>query len=202
MSLFPIFLKLKSGRECLVVGAGAVAESKIESLIVAESKILVVAPEAGSKVNVWARSGVIRWEPRKFQRSDLENMFLVIAATSSRDVNRQVFEEAQSRNILCNAVDDPEYCDFYYPAVVRRGDLQIAISTAGHSPALAQRLRRQFEKDFGPEYGDWLQHLGSIRKSLFAREIDPVERRRVLHEIAAGSPAHVEAVKVERENFQ
>ncbi|PYV53420.1 MAG: siroheme synthase, partial [Acidobacteria bacterium] len=77
MSLFPIFLKLKSGRECLVVGAGAVAESKIESLIVAESKILVVAPEAGSKVNVWARSGVIRWEPRKFQPSDLENMFLV-----------------------------------------------------------------------------------------------------------------------------
>ena len=201
MSLFPIFLKLKS-RECLVVGAGAVAESKIESLIVAESKILVVAPEAGSKVNVWARSGVIRWEPRKFQRSDLENMFLVIAATSSRDVNRQVFEEAQSRNILCNAVDDPEYCDFYYPAVVRRGDLQIAISTAGHSPALAQRLRRQFENDFGSEYGDWLQHLGSIRKNLFAREIDPLERRRILHEIAAGSPAHVEAVKVERENFQ
>ncbi|PYV56224.1 MAG: siroheme synthase, partial [Acidobacteria bacterium] len=137
-----------------------------------------------------------------FQRSDLENMFLVIAATSSRDVNRQVFEEAQSRNILCNAVDDPEYCDFYYPAVVRRGDLQIAISTAGHSPALAQRLRRQFENDFGSEYGDWLQHLGSIRKNLFAREIDPVERRRILHEIAAGSPAHVEAVKVERENFQ
>jgi precorrin-2 dehydrogenase / sirohydrochlorin ferrochelatase len=202
MSLFPIFLKLKSGRECLVVGAGAVAESKIESLILAESKILVVAPEAGSRVNVWARSGVIRWEPRKFQRSDLENMFLVIAATSSRDVNRQVFEEAQSRNILCNAVDDPEYCDFYYPAVVRRGDLQIAISTAGHSPALAQRLRRQFENDFGSEYGDWLQHLGSIRKNLFAREIDPVERRRILHEIAAGSPAHVEAVKVERENFQ
>jgi len=201
MSLFPIFLKLKS-RECLVVGAGAVAESKIESLIVAESKILVVAPEAGSKVNVWARSGVIRWEPRKFQPSDLENMFLVIAATSSRDVNRQVFEEAQSGNILCNAVDDPEYCDFYYPAVVRRGDLQIAISTAGHSPALAQRLQRQFEKDFGPEYGDWLQHLGSIRKSLFARGIDPVERRRILHEIAAGSPAHVETVRVERENFQ
>ena len=140
MSLFPIFLKLKSGRECLVVGAGAVAESKIESLIVAESKILVVAPEAGSKVNVWARSGVIRWEPRKFQPSDLENMFLVIAATSSRDVNRQVFEEAQSRNILCNAVDDPEYCDFYYPAVVRRGDLQIAISTAGPPPARLKEL--------------------------------------------------------------
>lgn len=201
MSLFPIFLKLKD-RECLVVGAGAIAESKIESLIAAEAKILVVAPDAGPKVIVWALSGVIRWEPRKFEPSDLENMLLVIAATSSRDVNRSVFEEAQSRNILCNAVDDPEYCDFYYPAVVRRGDLQIAISTAGHSPALAQRLRRQFEHDFGPEYGDWLQHLGSIRKALFAREMDPGERRRILHEIAAGNPDHFEKLKVQTENIQ
>lgn len=201
MSLFPIFLKLK-GRHCLVVGAGAIAESKIESLIAAEAKILVVAPEAGPKVSVWARSGSIRWEPRKFQASDLDDTFLVVAATSSRDVNRHVFEEAQSRNILCNAVDDPEYCDFYYPAVVRRGDLQIAISTAGHSPALAQRLRRQFENDFGPEYGDWLQQLGSVRKELFARDMDPVERRRILHELAAGSPPHVDRSKVQMENVQ
>jgi precorrin-2 dehydrogenase / sirohydrochlorin ferrochelatase len=201
MTLFPIFLKLK-GRECLVVGAGAIAESKIESLIAAEARIMVVAPEAGTKASIWARSGIIRWEPRKFQPSDLENMFLVIAATSSRDVNRHVFEEAQARNILCNAVDDPEYCDFYYPAVVRRGDLQIAISTAGHSPALAQRLRRQFENDFGPEYADWLQQLGSIRKDLFGRGMDPVERRRILHEIAAGSPSHLEGSKVQRENVQ
>lgn len=199
MSLFPIFLKLK-GRHCLVVGAGAIAESKIESLIAAEAKILVVAPEAGPKASVWARSGSIRWEPRKFQASDLDDMFLVVAATSSRDVNRHVFEEAQSRNILCNAVDDPEYCDFYYPAVVRRGDLQIAISTAGHSPALAQRLRRQFENDFGPEYGDWLQQLGSVRKELFARDMDPVERRRILHQLAAGSPSYVDRQKAQTEN--
>jgi precorrin-2 dehydrogenase/sirohydrochlorin ferrochelatase len=199
MSLFPLFLKLK-GRDCLVVGAGAIAESKIESLIAAEANIVVVAPEAGPKVNVWARSGIVRWEPRRFQAPDLDAMFLVIAATSSRDVNRHVFGEAQSRNILCNAVDDPEYCDFYYPAVVRRGDLQIAISTAGQSPALAQRLRRQFENDFGHEYGDWLQQLGSIRTALFARDMDPAERRRILHEIAAGTPSQPDRTRVQTEN--
>ncbi len=201
MSLFPIFLKL-DGRECLVVGAGAIAESKIESLIAAEANILVVAPEAGPKVAVWALSGTIRWEPRKFEALDVEEMFLVIAATSSRDVNRRVFEEARARGILCNAVDDPEHCDFYYPAVVRRGDLQIAISTAGRSPALAQRLRRKFESEFGSEYADWVQQLGSIRKDLFAREMDPAERRRILHEIAAGGPSHVEGLNIQRENLQ
>lgn len=201
MSLFPLFLKLKD-RHCLVVGAGAIAESKIESLIAAEAKILVVAPEAGEKASVWARSDSIRWEPRRFQPSDLDEMFLAVAATSSREVNRQIFDEARSRNILCNAVDDPEYCDFYYPAVVRRGDLQIAISTAGHSPALAQRLRRQFEHDFGPEYGDWLQQLGSVRKGLFARDMDPAERRRILHQLAAGSPSRADRSKVQRENIQ
>jgi precorrin-2 dehydrogenase/sirohydrochlorin ferrochelatase len=87
--------------------------------------------------------------------------------------------------VLCNAVDDPDRCDFYYGAVVRRGDLQIAISTAGHSPALAQRLRRQLEVQFGPEYGEWLEQLGNTRKQLFATQIDPEVRRSLLHEIAS-----------------
>ena len=82
-------------------------------------------------------------------------------------------------------VDDPEYCDFYYPAVVRRGDLQLAISTNGHSPALAQRIRRELEMQFGPEYGEWLEELGRIRQQLFASKIDPEERRRLLHELAS-----------------
>jgi precorrin-2 dehydrogenase / sirohydrochlorin ferrochelatase len=84
----------------------------------------------------------------------------------------------------CNVVDDPEYCDFYYPAVVRRGDLQVAISTNGHSPALAQRIRRELEIQFGPEYGEWLEELGRIRQQLFASKLDPEERRRLLHELA------------------
>ncbi len=127
----------------------------------------------------------LRWEAREFNVADLDGVFLVIAATSSREVNGAIFREAQQRNILCNVVDDPEYCDFYYPAVVRRGDLQLAISTNGQSPALAQRIRREFEVQFGPEYGEWLEELGKIRQQLFASGMDPDERRRLLHELAS-----------------
>jgi precorrin-2 dehydrogenase/sirohydrochlorin ferrochelatase len=109
----------------------------------------------------------------------------VIAATSSRQVNESVFRQAQLRNILCNVVDDPEFCDFYYPAVVRRGQLQLAISTGGRSPALAQRLRRELESEFGPKYAGWVEQLGKGREQLLASRLEPTERRRRLHEMAS-----------------
>jgi uroporphyrin-III C-methyltransferase/precorrin-2 dehydrogenase/sirohydrochlorin ferrochelatase len=99
-----------------------------------------------------------------------------------------VFAEARARGVLCNSVDDPDNCDFYYPAVVNRGDLQIAISTAGHSPALAQRLRQELERQFGPEYAEWLQRLGDERRALFAADMDPEARKQRLHELAAAGP--------------
>ncbi len=184
MTLFPMFLKLE-GRSCLVVGAGAIGEPKIESLLTSGASVRVVAPDASSIVAEWARAAAIVWDAREFNSADLDGVFLVIAATSSRGVNGTIFREAQQRNILCNVVDDPEYCDFYYPAVVRRGDLQVAISTNGHSPALAQRIRRELEIQFGTEYGEWLTKLGRIRQQLFASEMNPDERRRVLHELAS-----------------
>jgi len=184
MSLFPIFLKLE-GRRCLVVGAGTVAEQKILGLIEAEGNVQVVAPQATDLVREWADSGVIDWQARTFDVKDLEGKFLVIVATSARELNESIFREAQQRQILCNVVDDPPHCDFYYPSVVRRGDLQIAISTAGHSPALAQRLRRELELQFGPEYGEWLSQLGKARQDLFTSNIDPEERRRLLHRLAS-----------------
>ncbi|HMH08971.1 MAG TPA: bifunctional precorrin-2 dehydrogenase/sirohydrochlorin ferrochelatase, partial [Terriglobales bacterium] len=180
MSLFPIFLKLQ-GRPCLVVGAGAIGEPKIDSLLTSGASVRVIAPSASAAVAEWARAGSILWEAREFNNSDLDGVFLVIAATSSRQVNGAIFREAQQRNILCNVVDDPEYCHFYYPAVVRRGDLQLAISTNGHSPALAQRIRRELEVQFGQEYGEWLAELGKIRRQLFASELNPDDRRRLLH---------------------
>ncbi len=184
MSLFPIFLKLE-GRRCLVVGAGNIAESKIRSLLESEANVRVVAPEASHAIAGLASAGLIAWEQRSFEAKDLDDTFLVIAATSVTSLNQSIFAEAQARGVLCNAVDDPERCDFYYGAVVRRGDLQIAISTAGHSPALAQRLRRQLEAQFGPEYSEWVEQLGSVRKQLFASEIDPEARRNLLHKIAS-----------------
>ena len=184
MSLFPMFLKLE-GRSCLVVGAGKIAESKIRSLLTAGANVRVIAPSATPAVIAWERAGVLDRHAREFEPADLDGAFLVVAATSSIQVNDRVFREAQARQILCNVVDDPERCDFYYPAVVRRGDLQVAISTAGKSPALAQRLRREFEAQLAPIYAGWIEELGRVRKQLFARSLDVDERRKLLHELAS-----------------
>ena len=180
MSLFPIFLKLIN-RPCLVVGAGREGEPKIASLLAAEAAVRVVAPEATEAVREWARTGRLDWQPRCFEPVDLDGNFLVVVATPWRELNDSIYRVAQQRGILCNVVDDPPRCDFYYPAVVNRGELQIAVSTNGHSPALAQRLRRELEQRFGPEYARWVEALGRERQRLFALPLDPEERRHILH---------------------
>ena len=182
MSLFPIFLKLIN-RPCLVVGAGWEGEPKIASLLAAEAAVRVVAPEATEAVRQWARTGRLDWQPRCFEPGDLDGNFLVVVATPWRELNDSIYREAQQRGVLCNAVDDPPRCDFYYPAVVNRGELQIAISTNGQSPALAQRLRQELEQQFGPEYAAWLEELGRQRRRLFDLPLEPQERRRILHSL-------------------
>jgi precorrin-2 dehydrogenase/sirohydrochlorin ferrochelatase len=182
--MFPMFLKLE-GRRCLVVGAGTVAEGKIRSLLEAGASVQVVAPEAVLQIQKWAWEGVVGWSPRGFQPHDLDGAFLVVTATASPEVNAQVFHEARERKVLCNSVDDPEHCDFYYPAVVNRGDLQIAISTNGRSPALAQRLRQELEEQFGPEYEAWVKQLGAARDQLTAKRVALEPRRKLLHELAS-----------------
>lgn len=182
-SLFPLFLKLE-GRRCLVVGAGAVAESKIASLVAAGATVHVVAPRASEAVTSLARARKIAWSARPFERRDLAGKFLVVVATADPKLNKRVFEEARQGRVLANVVDDPQHCDFYYPAVVQRGDLEIAISTNGHSPALAQRLKREIEQQFPPEYAEWLKDLGQQRRKLFARKMDHERRRRTLHRMA------------------
>jgi precorrin-2 dehydrogenase / sirohydrochlorin ferrochelatase len=181
--LFPIFLKL-AARRCLVVGAGTVAESKIESLLLTDARIHIVAPRGTQTIEQWTREEKISWDMRPFEATDLEQVSLVIAATDSETINHMVFEEARARGVLCNSVDDPEHCDFYCPAIVRRGQLQIAISTGGNSPALAQRLRRELEEQFGPQYESWVRWLGEARASLFARTLSPHQRRNWLRSIA------------------
>jgi precorrin-2 dehydrogenase / sirohydrochlorin ferrochelatase len=182
-SLFPMFLKLE-GRNCLVLGAGSVGEQKIRSLLDCGAHLRVIAPAASVAVREWAQSGLLTWLQREFESSDLDGVYLVVAATSDVEVNHAIYLEARARGILCNVVDDPPYCDFYYPALVRRGQLQIAISTAGLSPALAQRIRKQLEAEFPPAYANWLEELGSRREALFSAGGDPEERRQLLHRIA------------------
>ncbi|MSO56094.1 MAG: uroporphyrinogen-III C-methyltransferase [Acidobacteria bacterium] len=187
MSLFPIFVKL-DGRRCLVVGAGPVGESKISNLISAGALITIVAPQATRAIRGWAAQGKVEWHAREFQPADLDGAALVIAAVPA-EVASAVFAEARARLILCNSVDDPPNCDFYYGAVVNRGDLQIAISTAGHSPFLAQRLRQELEQQFGPEYAGWVRQLGEARREFFATGMDPDLRRQRLQKLASEAPA-------------
>jgi precorrin-2 dehydrogenase len=184
MSVFPIFLKL-AGRRCVVVGAGSVAEEKIAGLLRAEAKVRVVAPDATPRIRAWARARKIRYDARRFRASDLNGAFLVVAATSSSLVHGQIYRQARRLGVLCNVVDDPEHCDFFYGAVVRRGALQIAISTGGRSPALAQRLRKRIEREYGREYESWLEELGKRRKKILAKKISPERRRQLLHQLAS-----------------
>ena len=183
MSLFPIFLKL-AARPCVVVGAGTIAESKIESLLLAEARVTVIAPEGLERVHRWAESGEIVWHRREYQHGDLRGAFLAVAATNTPPVNRAVYAEANAANILCNAVDDPPFCDYYFPSVVRRGELQIAISTAGESPALAQRLRKELNAQLPLDTGEWLMELGRLRREVTAVEPIGEERKLLLHELA------------------
>lgn len=184
MSLFPMFVKLRD-RRCMVVGGGHIAEGKIPGLLAAEAKIRIIAPEVTESLAARARDGQIEWLRKTFEPADLAGAYLVVAATSDTDLNHEVFREAEALGILCNAVDDPDYCHFYYPSVVRRGALQIAISTEGLSPALAQRLRRELEAQFGPEYEPWLNWLGAARRFLRAKKEDPEETRQLLHQLAS-----------------
>jgi precorrin-2 dehydrogenase/sirohydrochlorin ferrochelatase len=179
-----MFVKLE-GKRCLVVGAGKVGEPKIGSLIETGARVHVVALEASEAVHQWAGDGKIALEIRAFASGDLDQAFLAVVATASRELNSSIYHEAQQRGILCNVVDVPEYCDFYYPAVVRRGDLQIAISTNGQSPSLAQKLRQQLERQFGPGYARWVAELGETRKLVLASDLDPKRKSDLLHSLAS-----------------
>ncbi|HET9308236.1 MAG TPA: bifunctional precorrin-2 dehydrogenase/sirohydrochlorin ferrochelatase [Candidatus Sulfotelmatobacter sp.] len=187
-NLFPMFMKLE-GRQCLVVGAGKVGEPKIRGLLETGARIRVVALDASPAVREWARIGKIDLDLRAFTTSDLDGAFLAVVATSSRTLNERVYHEAQKRGVLCNVVDVPDLCDFFYPAVVRRGDLQIAVSTAGRSPSLAQKIRQQLEKQFGPGYAAWVAELGETRKLILASDLDKERKLDLLHSLASREAA-------------
>jgi precorrin-2 dehydrogenase / sirohydrochlorin ferrochelatase len=183
VKLFPLFVKL-TGRPCLVVGAGSIGESKIFGLLEAGARVTVVAPQATADIQSQAWGKKIVWRRRAFRPADLKGAFLVVAATSSTKLHEQIFRQARGLGVLCNVVDVPHLCDFYYPAVVRRGALQIAISTSGESPALAQRLRKELEVQFGAEYENWVESIGAAREKIKTRQLDAGERKKHLHEMA------------------
>jgi uroporphyrin-III C-methyltransferase/precorrin-2 dehydrogenase/sirohydrochlorin ferrochelatase len=183
MSLLPVFLKL-DGRPVLVVGAGAVALEKIGSLLKANARVRAVAPRAHDEVRQLAAAGRVEWIERSFDPTDLDGSFIVIAATDVPEVNAAVYQAALERGIPCNSVDDIPNCDFFFGSVVARGDLQIAISTAGESPAFAQRLRREIDEQLPADLGPWLSELGKLRREVLATHPRNEERKLLLHELA------------------
>jgi siroheme synthase-like protein len=182
MSMFPILVKVK-GRACLVVGAGTIAASKAEGLLRHGARVRAVSPRATEWIQTQASAGNLLWEKREFVENDVDGAFLVVAATNSTSTNEAVFRACQARAVLCNVVDDPEHCDFFYPAIVERGPLQIAISTGGRSPALARRIRMELERQFGPEYGEWVEHVGKLRKQLLNNHLDKSEEAKTINEM-------------------
>lgn len=174
MSLYPIFLRIEK-KVCVVIGAGEVALRKIESLRRAGAIVKVIAPEGDVP-------GEIEHIRRPYASGDLEGASLVIAATDDEKTNREVFEDARSRNIPVNVVDKPPLCTFFVPSVVERGDLRIAISTGGKCPALAKKLRKHLEEIFGEEYGAYVELMEKARQEIIMR-FPGDERKRRINEI-------------------
>lgn len=161
----------------MVVGGGSVAERKVTTLLEFGASVTVVAPELAAGLQVMANDGSIEYVQGVFTPGILDGASLVIAATDDRTVNKSVYSESQKRGIPVNVVDDPSLCTFTAPAVVRRGDLVIGISTSGKSPVLAQRIREQLEDTFGPEYGLLADLMGELRDEVKSRYSTMDERR-------------------------
>jgi len=182
MSYYPILVDL-SGRKAVVVGGGAVAERKIDTLLEYGAVVHVISRDLSPGLKDRLNNGDIALVSREYDDRYIEGAFMVIAATSDRDINQRVSEAAKSRNILVNAVDQPGECSFIVPSVIKRGDLLIAVSTSGKSPALAKRIRGTLADRFGTEYEYFLNIMARIRKQILSEDIPEDERGRIFHEL-------------------
>ncbi|MGD9269011.1 MAG: bifunctional precorrin-2 dehydrogenase/sirohydrochlorin ferrochelatase [Desulfobacterales bacterium] len=182
MRYYPINLDIKN-RRCLVVGGGAVGTRKVKTLLDCGARVTVVSPDPTPQLQELAAQGAIQLKQRPYRNDDVDKMFLVIGATDDERLNRQISNDAEQHNTLCNIADRPEVCNFILPAIVRRGDLVITISTSGNSPALAKRLRLDLEKQFGDEYADFLRLMGAIREKLLSQAHEPEAHKDLFNQL-------------------
>jgi precorrin-2 dehydrogenase / sirohydrochlorin ferrochelatase len=187
-------LRLK-GRRCLVVGGGDVGLEKVEGLLACDGEVTLVAPEARPELVQLALEGSIRWEPREYREGDLDGCLIAIAATDDTDVNIRVFEDAEQRAMLVNVVDVPPLCNFILPAIVRTGPLAIAISTAGASPALAKRMKREISELFGESYAMLAVLLNDARGWAKATLPTYGERKEFFESIVNGEPDPIDLLR-------
>lgn len=172
---FPITLNLLN-KPCLVIGGGPVAERKVKSLLAADADTTVISPALTKELNNLATAKKFKFFKRRYKNGDLNGYFLTFAAIGDASLNKVIYRNALAKNILINIADAPELCTFFLPAVVKRGELQIAVSTGGKSPALAKRLRERLEKEFGPEYEEWLSIISEYRRRIMLNEPDKKKR--------------------------
>jgi len=182
MRYYPVNLDIQN-RSCLVVGGGSVGTRKVTTLLNCSAQITVVSPEATARLVEMAASGSIELKKRAFRPSDLDGMFLVVGATDNEDLNREIHKGAERLGLLCNIADRPEACNFILPSIVNRGDLIIAISTSGKSPAFAKKLRKELEKKFGKEYAEFLKLMGAIRKKLLSQKHEPEAHKHLFEQL-------------------
>ena len=172
MKYYPVHLDINN-RKVLVVGGGSVGSRKVKTLLDCGARVTVVSPEVSRQLRELAASGDIKLAERSYQSEDLNGVFVVIGATDDETLNQQISSDADRLNTLCNIADRPEVCNFILPSIVQRDDLVITISTSGQSPALAKKLRKALENQFGEEYGTLLQLMGAIRKKLLQQAHEP-----------------------------
>ena len=170
MGYYPLFLEMK-GRPCLVIGGGQVAQRKVEGLLAAGASVTVVSPDLTAELDVLKSKRRIEHRQRDYQSNDLKGFDIVVAATDDKATNARVANDARAGRVLVNAVDDPDSCDFILPSVVRRGEVVLAISTGGLSPALARRLREELEAYLSDDFAPLVELLAEVRGDLRARGV-------------------------------
>lgn len=174
--MYPVFLKLKE-IHCLIIGGGIIAERKVLHLIEAGAELTLISPDINKGLEKLVKEGKITYINRIFHMGDTRGFFLIIAATNSRDVNKTIYEEAEKNHALINCVDDPEFCNFYVPAQLKRGSLNIAISTEGKLPMLAGKIRRHLDPFFPEDLGARLDELSVIRKEILSQAGDDEDKK-------------------------
>ena len=179
MGKYPIFLEM-GGRRAVLIGAGAVAVRKVQTLLAAGARLVVVAEHIDDMLTALCQGTDAKLIKSKYSKDYLVGAVLAIAATNDPQLNKQIYKDCQELEILCNVVDEPQLCDFFVPAVVKRGDLQIAIGTEGHSPAYAGHLRKKLERIFTEKHGAFLAELQALRKRIINDMPDPAERKALL----------------------
>lgn len=182
MKYYPIFLRV-DGRHCLVVGGGGVGTRKVESLLAAAARVSVVSPTVTDRLRALAEAGAVEWRARAYESSDVEGIFLVYAATSDDDLHERIHRDAEAAGALVNVVDRPRWCSFIVPSIAERGDLTVAVSTGGASPALARRVRLDIERLLGPEYERALALLSRLRVYLRREQRSFAERQEIFERL-------------------